>query len=154
RARRGRHHRAGGGAVRFWDSSAVVSLLTKDVPVPLAPLARDGVGLSTWWGGRVECHSALRRQAREGRIAAGALPRPLADVDRLPARSHEVLPSDPLRALACELVDRHPLRAGDALQLAAAVTERSRSNFRMEFVCLDRRLRRAAVREGFAVLPA
>ncbi len=47
------------------------------------------------------------------------------------------------------LLARHPLRAADAGQLAAAVMARERTGGSLEFVSLDRRLAAAAEREGF-----
>jgi hypothetical protein len=50
-------------------------------------------------------------------------------------------------------VASHPLRAADALQLAAALVWCDEAPQGTAFVCLDDRLRDAARREGFAVLP-
>lgn len=140
--------------MKFWDSSAVVTLLVQDVPASLDPLRAEGDRFAMWWGSRVECHSALRRRARAGQVAPTELPGWIDDIDRLAETAIEIAPSEPLRSLACELVNRHPLRAGDALQLAAAVTARAEEGEPIDFVCLDLRLRQAAEREGFAVLPA
>jgi len=46
----------------------------------------------------------------------------------------------------------HPLRAADALQLAAALTARDKSPELVQVVCSDGRLSEAAGNEGFAVL--
>jgi hypothetical protein len=43
----------------------------------------------------------------------------------------------------------HPLRAADALQLAAAYVAAERRPATLEFVTLDDRLRLAAMKEGF-----
>jgi predicted nucleic acid-binding protein len=49
----------------------------------------------------------------------------------------------------------HPLRAADALQLAAAFTAAERRPSSLAFVCMDEKLLAAAKREGFnAVLLA
>jgi len=50
-------------------------------------------------------------------------------------------------------VAAHPVRAGDALQLAAALAWSDEPPQGSGFVCLDDRLRTAAQAEGFAVLP-
>ncbi|MBA2251932.1 MAG: hypothetical protein H0W13_04380, partial [Nitrospirales bacterium] len=47
----------------------------------------------------------------------------------------------------------HPLRAADSLQLAAALVWANRQAVGHHFVCLDQRLREAAHREGFVLLP-
>ena len=48
-------------------------------------------------------------------------------------------------------MQRHPLRAADALQLAAAVIWSRRQPRRRAFVCLDGRLADAAGKEEFSV---
>lgn len=47
----------------------------------------------------------------------------------------------------------HPLRAADSLQLAAAFVWANGHPAGHHFVCLDERLRQAAIQEGFIVLP-
>ena len=66
----------------------------------------------------------------------------------------EVLPSSSLRRRAMRLIATHDLRAGDSLQLAAALTWAGEDPDGKEFVCLDQRLMLAAGAEGFIVLPA
>jgi predicted nucleic acid-binding protein len=55
------------------------------------------------------------------------------------------------RALA--LLDRHSLKAADALQLGAAAVLRDDTDASIPFVCLDQRLSAAARAEGFTVYP-
>jgi hypothetical protein len=65
-----------------------------------------------------------------------------------------VEPTLALRDRAGRLLATHPLRAGDALQLAAALVWCREAPHETPFVCLDARLRDAARAEGFAILPA
>jgi hypothetical protein len=58
-----------------------------------------------------------------------------------------------LCAKALRLLGVHPLRAADALQLAAALILVRDDPAGRAFVCLDERLREAALLEGFRVLP-
>ena len=44
------------------------------------------------------------------------------------------------------------MRAGDSLQLAAAIAARAQGGASLEFVCFDARLAEAARAEGFVVL--
>ena len=53
---------------------------------------------------------------------------------------------------ALEMVTRHQLRTGDAIQLACAVMAREREP-NLPFVTLDDELAAAARAEGFTVLP-
>lgn len=50
--------------------------------------------------------------------------------------------------LAIEVLRRHALRAGDAIQLASALDLRQRMTGPVEFVCFDQRLNAAARSEG------
>ena len=65
-----------------------------------------------------------------------------------------VSPSDELRRRAARLLAVHPLRAADALQLAAALLWCEEQPHAEGFVSLDAKLRDAAHKEGFSVLPA
>jgi len=64
-----------------------------------------------------------------------------------------VAPTDELRRRAARLVAVHPLRAADALQLAAALLWCEEQPHTEGFVSLDDRLRDAARNEGFDVKP-
>ncbi|HEX9691485.1 MAG TPA: type II toxin-antitoxin system VapC family toxin [Gemmatimonadales bacterium] len=141
--------------MRFWDSSAILPLL---VPAPesgqLAALMRDDPSAAVWWGTPVECASALARLEREGRLGA-------ADWDVATSRLHaaargwtEVPPIGRVRDQATRLLRLHPLRAADALQLAAAVVLADFEPGTLPFVTLDEQLRAAARREGFRVFGA
>lgn len=138
----------------FWDASAVVPLLVQE------PRSRDMRALAAadpdralWWGTVVECNSALCRLEREGGMTAPRRRAASALLARLADASVEVQPLDALRARSLRLLAVHPLRAADALQLAAALAWcRERPDGRA-FVCLDGRLREAAAAEGFEVLP-
>jgi len=57
-----------------------------------------------------------------------------------------------VRSEAERVVETHPLRAADALQLGAALVAADGEPETLELVTLDRRLAEAAVREGFPVL--
>lgn len=65
----------------------------------------------------------------------------------------EVQPSDMLRVTAERLLAAHPLRAADALQLAAALHWCQRQTTNRELVTFDIRLREAGRKEGFTILP-
>ena len=58
-----------------------------------------------------------------------------------------------VRDRAVRLVATHPVRAADAMQLGAALVAVADRPAGHAFVCTDGRLRDAAGREGFLVLP-
>jgi predicted nucleic acid-binding protein len=141
--------------LRYWDASAVVPLVVdEEHSVTSAALLSEDRTVVTWWGSRLECLSALRRREREDGLETAALAISLRLLDDLSAGWHELLPGEELRFAAERALAVHPLRAADALQLAAALTWRGPSVRAAEFVCLDERLREAAEREGFSALPA
>jgi predicted nucleic acid-binding protein len=65
----------------------------------------------------------------------------------------EMQPSDTVRSMAELVLAVHPLRAADALQLAAAILWCGQHPAGQSFVAFDERLRDASHREGFTVLP-
>ena len=75
----------------------------------------------------------------------------LQGLQQLSAGWHEIDPSDEIRETAARFLRVHPLRAADALQLAAAFVAAERRPASLEIVTLDDRLANAARKEGFAV---
>lgn len=139
--------------MKFWDSSAVVPLLVhEDATDAALARAREDPELAVWWGTPVECASAIARLERDGappdRVAEA-----FARLDDLAHAWTEVEPHDEIRQVARRLLRVHPLRAADALQLAAAYLVSERRPLTLEIVTLDERVRLAALKEGF-VAPA
>lgn len=112
----------------------------------------DHEDMVVWWATEVECVSAIERRLREGSIPMGEGLVAYQLLDQLTSRWVEVAPTPALRRLARRLLKAHALRVADALQLAAAYLA-STDQAGLPFVCLDDRLRLAAAREGFRVLP-
>ena len=138
----------------FWDSSAVLPLVLHE---PLSGGLRalslaDGVPV-VWWGTLVECQSAVERRRRAGQLSAQEKSRIVRLLEQLAGAWSEVQPSSLLRERAVRLLAQHDLRASDALQLAAALVWAAERPAGRSFVCLDNRLRDAAQREGFNLLP-
>ncbi len=139
--------------MKFWDSSALVPLLVEEevsAAVRAAYLEEDAV--LTWWGTRVECASAIARLEREGRLTATETAVTLSRLRALAAAWYEVDPGETLREIAERLLRVHPLRAADALQLAAAHVGSEGRPSTLDLVCLDERLAIAAQREGFSLI--
>jgi uncharacterized protein len=138
--------------VKFWDASAIVPLLvTEESTRRLQALAAKDSAILVWWGSAVECISALARLERDGALNAPAMTHALQLLRQLSAGWHEVDPSDEIRETAVRFLRVHPLRAADALQLAAAFVAAERRPASLEIVTLDDRLANAARKEGFAV---
>jgi predicted nucleic acid-binding protein len=105
-----------------------------------------------WWGTEIECLSAIRRREREGTIDRSAAEPAVARLKAWRPEWSEVAPTEEIRQLAARILATHPLRTGDALQLAAALQAARGRPSTLPFVCLDRRLADAASREGFRVV--
>lgn len=135
--------------MRFWDTSAVVPLVLIETATPatLATLGEDPEQC-VWWGTAVECVSALARVERE----SGPVDQAFGRLDDFARFWREVTPTSAVRRAATRLLRVHPLRAADALQLAAAVVVAEGEPRSLPFVTLDERLARAAAREGFPLV--
>ncbi|MFV1951504.1 MAG: type II toxin-antitoxin system VapC family toxin [Nitrospinota bacterium] len=139
----------------FWDASAIIPLCLDE---PQTKVIRNISGqdgaIVAWWGSTIECYSAFARLRRE-RLLNNREEEQLRNVlNMLSGSWTEIKPSQDIRNLAARLLLLHPLRAADSLQLAAALVWAEKSPKRHGFVCLDNRLKEAANKEGFALLPS
>lgn len=140
--------------MRFWDASALVPLLVRQVGTDSVNALRSSdSAILVWWGTVVECSSAIAKLERMGSLDGAAAATARADLERLAMSWVEVEPSETIRGAASALLVKHELTSADAFQLAAALRAPAGDQL-LEFVCLDQRLRRGAVKEGFTVLPA
>lgn len=139
----------------FWDSSGIVPMLVPEArSAAMVALLEAEPVLVAWWATPVECQSAVYRRQREGGVPRAIVEQALQRLRGLVEDADFVAPSSRLRDRAGRLLASHPLRAADALQLAAALVWCDDRPEGEPFVCLDERLRDAALREGFALLPA
>jgi hypothetical protein len=107
---------------------------------------------AVWWATDVELYSAIARSLRTGSIDASEARSAAAALDTIKSNWREIVPGDDLRKLARDLLDRYPLRAADALQLAAALTWCGNRPSGRTFLCADKRLAEAAEAAGFSVI--
>jgi predicted nucleic acid-binding protein len=110
---------------------------------------------------RVEVISAIQRKSRDGQLTA------VNAASLVAAFEHDLIEADgPTDAVftvlrlgsevldeAVSILDRHPLRAADAIQLATAMVARRVLPALTTFLSFDRRLAEAAAAEGFANEP-
>lgn len=139
--------------MRFWDSSALVSLIVEQRTSRAArALYRADPAVALWALTRTEIVSALQRLRREEVLDERGTSTALARLDALVDRATEITALESVRERAERALALHPLRAADAMQLAAAlVLSRDRPRHR-PFVVADARLAEAARREGFDVI--
>jgi uncharacterized protein len=137
----------------FWDASAIVPLCVEEETSPLARRTlRHYAKPIVWWGTIAEARSALARAVRNGSLAQENKRPAQQRLNRLSHIWAEIVPSERLRDLAVQLLDDHPLRTGDALQLAAALTWCGEKPRRYVFICFDDRLATVAAEVGFTVI--
>ena len=103
----------------------------------------------------VEVHSALNRRLREGTISQDDCTRTKHAFQGDCQNEYNLIPvSEAIVDLACDLLERHPLRASDAIHLATALTSNqllsSHGLPAFTFLCADDRLIDAATAEGLA----
>ena len=139
--------------MRFWDASAIVPLVTlgKETANCRNLLAKD-TEILVWFLTPVEVVSALARRRRENSLDAAEFRKSKVQLAQIERRWSEVILAERVRERARRLLETHPLRAADSLQLAAALIASEENPQSLFFVTLDRRLKDAAEKEGFGVL--
>ena len=138
----------------FWDSSAIIPALSTQAASPVIEnLILEDEEMTVWWGTWTECAVAISRLKREGSWDEEYEEETRAALDSISMDWLEIEPTGELRLLAMLVSKTHSLKAADCLQLAAALRWCEGSTYGADFVCMDNRLRRAALDEGFDVLP-
>ena len=141
--------------MKFWDASAIVPLVMAEPTTgAMQALAQKDPVMLVWWATEVECASAIARLERDGALDESAVRETFDRLKQLAGGWHEVDPSDGVREAAVRFLRVHPLRAADALQLAAAFIAAERRPSSLEVVTLDDRLAGAARKEGFVLIEA
>ena len=110
--------------------------------------------MAVWTLTRVELLSALARRRRERPASAGPLLTARRDALAAWTRWTEITAVEAVRRQAERLVEAHPLRAADALQLGAALVAAEDQPATLDFVTFDEHQAVAAERAGFHVLQA
>ncbi len=134
----------------YWDSSALTPLLLTEADSDLreAQLRQDR-SVVVWYGTLAEIESALCRRKREGSLRREDDTKARVRLDMLSESWIEVQPTIAVRERALRLLRTHPLRAADALQLAAGLVVCQEKTRGFTFLTGDLRLRDAAEAEGF-----
>ncbi len=139
--------------MRFWDASAIVPLVCREqLSSRSRSLYRDDPALLVWALTPTEVFSALSRKRREGVLTQAVVLESRHRLSLLTADWMEVNDLDAVKMRAHRLLEVHPLRAADALQLAAGLVGVFDQPEGFEFVTFDGALGAAAKQEGFSVL--
>jgi predicted nucleic acid-binding protein len=138
--------------MKFWDASAIEPLLVVETQTGNCSRLQGRI-LSCWWRrSEVECNSASARRESDGALNPRAMAPALRRLQQTYRRWHEIDLSDAIREAAIRFLRVHPLRAADALQLAATFVAAERRPPSLEMVTLDECLANAACREGFVIV--
>lgn len=136
--------------MKFWDSSAIAPLLIEETTSKrIKKLFEKEEENAVWWGTETECLSALARREREFALTPSQCANAAQLLQEILEYTIEVNPSLEIKKCAHRLLRTHPLRAADALQLAAAIVLAGEDFSELTFVTFDDRLRLCAEREGF-----
>ena len=143
-------------ALYFLDTSALVKLYVAEPGTERMLDLADGGDANQFAVlsiAQAELWSAVGRRQREGAIddeeAGDLLDRFSEDLESFFLRQSV---NDAVIDLACALLERHPLRADDALQLAGCLTLRPAAPDLPVFTCADDLLLQAAEEEGLRTL--
>jgi predicted nucleic acid-binding protein len=140
----------------YLDTSALVKLYVREPGtermIRLVNVA-SGHTLAVLSLARVEFRAAVRQRERYGDIPREAADTLIARMEKHLQGLYVVqLVTEAVVDEAAVLLDRHPLRAYDAVQLAGCLSLRAKLSESPSFVCSDRQLLGAAEREGLTVL--
>jgi len=109
-------------------------------------------GLVVWWAAAVEVRSAVARLVRMRQISSRGQVQAILLLEMLRNEWREIRPIDQVRERAEQLLDRFPLHAADALQLAASWIWCQGHPRNRRFISSDVQLLDAARRVGFTAI--
>jgi predicted nucleic acid-binding protein len=139
--------------MRFWDAAAVVPLLVEEpTSAKLRRLYETDTAQSVWCLTPVEAWGAVARKRRASVLGSPDVREARRRLESLSRDWLEIHELSSVTRRALRLVEVHPLRAADALQLAAALVFVSDRPEGFEFVTLDSRLAEAAEAEAFRTI--
>jgi len=135
----------------FWDSSALIPLCVQQSQTKRATTLFAAYGVAVWWSTPVEIVSGLTRLLRMGEIDEEEFLAGKHVAEIVAATWVVIKPSAKIATEACSLLERYPLSAADALQLAAALEWSENKPKGEVFLSFDQRLREAAGGTGFTL---
>ena len=136
--------------MRYWDSSALVTLFVDQMhSTKYLELYEQDSQVVTAWHAVPECASAFCRLQREGHVSGQELSQLLVDLEAQSRQWFILSSGKRLEQLTLRALRVHPLRAMDAIHLAAAILARGDEIVPMAFYSEDARLAEAAAKEGF-----
>src|SRR5215472_6845905 len=104
----------------FWDSSSVVPLCVRQKATPIVQSLGEKHRMVVSWFAPVEIRGAIARLVRTSEITPNQQVQALVRLDVYRGDWREVLPHTEVQRKGEDFVERFPLRAADAMQLASA----------------------------------
>jgi predicted nucleic acid-binding protein len=138
----------------FWDSSSVVPTLVKQKASIKAKELTKKYRIAVSWFAPVEVRGSIARLSRVAQITGNEQVQALVLLDELRSGWREIAPGLALRQKAEDFVERFPMRAADALQLASAWAWCQGHPSGRHFISGDAQLLDAARQLGFNVIQA
>jgi predicted nucleic acid-binding protein len=108
-------------------------------------------GIRTTAIAHVEATAALARMRKGRRLTPTQLTRALEDLENIWRGIYTHAVNDTFLAKAAESARTHSLRAYDAVHLGGALS--FATGEKLDFACWDMELRKAAKKQGFALIP-
>jgi len=140
--------------MRFWDSSAIIPLLVLEQETEQCIRAyQSDQEVMIWTMSKVEVFSALCRRSREGALKEIDFDSAKKRMNDFFDKAFEIISIPKVKDRALRLLQVHPLRAADAMQLASVLVATQEDTSRVPIMSFDDRLTLAAKREGFTINP-
>jgi hypothetical protein len=136
----------------FWDSSSLVPLCTTQAASELARRLVREHSFVIWWATSLEIASAIQRLTRTGEITEEESLLAYQRRGKLMRSCREIQPGGAVLDQAEELVRRYPLKAANALQLAAAWVWTMGDPAGSAFISGDRQVLTVANALGFGTI--
>ena len=106
----------------FWHTSTLIALgVDEPRRISAIPVLERDDGKAVWWVATVGCAAALNRQDREGSLTPTNVSALFGRLHPLSRTWYDFRPTRRVEGADERLFRMHPLRAADALQLAAAL---------------------------------
>ena len=135
----------------YWDTSALVAgLIGEDNSSLVFSFLKQHANLKSYTSlfAFLEIESAFQRRLNDKSLSLDSVQIARVAVSRFRKNVRVIPAEESLLDIALHYQKIYGLRAGDALQLASARVGMETSS-RVQFMCLDKLLNRAAIQEGF-----
>lgn len=140
--------------MRFWDSSAIIPLLVLEEQTEYCVNAfKADNEIMVWTMSKIEVFSALCRRIRENALNLESFESANRRMNDLFDIAFDIVSISKVKQRALRLLQVHPLKAADALQLASVLVATQEDTSKVSIMCFDEILKQAARREGFTVNP-